>query len=115
LAAVGRILVRRVADPPTSAETSRSGLVVDPQGSSVSQPRVVRIDDGAIVCGCGDRLADHIDGWKVVIDGVEFQFRRRTDVMVCRSCGFPHPALDLWAAAAPPLRADTGERRRRDD
>lgn len=89
--------------------------MVDPRDSTVGQPQVVRIDDGAIVCSCGDRLADHIEGWKVVIDGVEFQFRRRTDVMVCRSCGFAHPVLDLWGAAAAPVPHDTGERRRRDD
>jgi hypothetical protein len=89
--------------------------VVDPRAGMVGQPHVVRIDDGAILCSCGDRLADRIDGWNVVIDGVEFQFRRRTDVMICRSCGFAHPVRELWGAAVPPDRPDTGERRRRDD
>jgi hypothetical protein len=50
----------------------------------------------------------------VVIDGVEFTFRRRTDVMICRSCGFAHPAWTLWSSE-PPEPADTGQRRRRDD
>jgi hypothetical protein len=50
----------------------------------------------------------------VVIDGVEFTFRRRTDVMICRSCGFAHPAWTLWSGE-PPQPADTGQRRRRDD
>jgi hypothetical protein len=79
--------------------------------------RAVLADDGAVLCSCGDRLADRIDGWNVVIDGVEFQFRRRNDVMTCRSCGHDHPVRDLWATSerAPESPADTGQRRRRDD
>jgi hypothetical protein len=50
----------------------------------------------------------------VVIDGVEYQFRRRTDTLTCPNCGHAHPRRSL----RPGLQAqpgDTGLRRRRDD
>lgn len=73
--------------------------------------------DGEVRCSCGDVLADRIDGWTVVIDGVEFQFRRRHDVMTCRTCGFDHPVRELWATVGrmPEFPTDTGQRRRADD
>lgn len=80
---------------------------------SAQQPRAIRRDDGAIMCSCGDRLADRIDGDTVVIDGMEFQFRRRNDEMTCRSCGFSHPMRQFRRAVSG--AADTGQRRRRDD
>ncbi len=65
-------------------------------------------------CHCGALLADRIDGMTVVIDGVEYQFRRRTDTLTCPNCGHAHPRRSL----RPGLQAqpgDTGLRRRRDD
>jgi hypothetical protein len=87
---------------------------VDARTGAVGQPHVIRGADGELSCSCGDRLADRVDGMSVVIDGVEFSFRRRSDEMICRSCGFPHPAWTLWSSE-PPQPADTGQRRRRDD
>ena len=75
-------------------------------------PKAVRTDDGAILCPCGDRLADRIDGDTVVIDGAELQFRRRNDEIVCRSCGVSHPMRDFRGSALP---TDSGQRRRADD
>jgi hypothetical protein len=66
-----------------------------------------------VVCACGDRLADEIDGDRVVIDGVEFQFRRRHDSMTCRTCGTEHP-MDHFRRTSDP-GPDTGLRRRADD
>jgi hypothetical protein len=65
-------------------------------------------------CHCGALLADRIDGRTVVIDGVEFQFRRRTDTLTCPACGYDHPRRSL----RPGLQGapkDSGHRRRRDD
>lgn len=87
---------------------------MDARTGAVGQPHVVREPNGQLLCSCGDVLADRVDGLSVVIDGLEFTFRRRSDVMMCRSCGFPHPAWTLWASE-PPEPADTGQRRRRDD
>ncbi len=74
--------------------------------------KAVRTQEGAIVCPCGDLLADRIDGSTVVIDGTEFQFRRRNDVITCRSCGVSHPVRAFRTSSAP---TDTGLRRRQDD
>jgi hypothetical protein len=72
-----------------------------------------RQDDGAVMCSCGDRLADRIDGDIVVIDGLEYRFRRRSDEMTCRTCGHSHPMRQFrWGGEAP---RDTGQRRRRTD
>ena len=87
---------------------------MDARAGAVGQPHVVREPNGRLSCSCGDVLADRVDGMNVVIDGVEFTFRRRTDVMMCRSCGFAHPAWTLWSSE-PPEPADTGQRSRRDD
>lgn len=72
----------------------------------------LRRDDGVIECSCGDRLADRIDGDNVIIDGVEFQFRRRNDHMTCRTCGASHPMREFRSGSAP---RDTGQRRRASD
>ena len=80
---------------------------------AAEEPQAFRRDDGAIMCSCGDRLADLIDGDTVVIDGMEFQFRRRNDEMTCRSCGFSHPMRQFRRTV--PGVPDTGQRRRRDD
>jgi hypothetical protein len=83
-------------------------------GSGAREPYASRLDDGVIMCSCGDRLADRIDGDVVVIDGMEFRFRRRSDQMTCRTCGFDHP---VWQFRKDPslVRGDTGERRRQSD
>jgi hypothetical protein len=67
---------------------------------------------GAIVCVCGDRLADRVTGDTVVIDGVEYQFRRADDHMTCRSCGASHPMKPFRRRGRP---SDTGQRRRKTD
>lgn len=72
-----------------------------------------RREDGVVMCSCGDRLADRIDGDTVVIDGMEFQFRRRNDHMTCRNCGVSHPMRSFRRSTGP--LEDTGFRRRRDD
>jgi hypothetical protein len=77
-----------------------------------AQGAVVRTPEGAIICPCGDRLADRIDGDTVVIDGAELQFRRRNDQIVCRTCGIPQPVRQFRTSSAP---TDTGFRRRADD
>jgi hypothetical protein len=84
---------------------------VDARGGTLGRPHVLRRDDGALHCSCSDRLADRIDGLNVVIDGVAFEFRRRSDVMTCRSCGYDHPVRSLWGRA-PVVVRDTGQRRR---
>jgi hypothetical protein len=78
-----------------------------------SEPSVSRSTDGSIMCACGDRLADRIDGHKVVIDGMEYRFRRRDDHMTCRSCGVLHPMRQFIRGSDAPR--DTGLRRRRTD
>ena len=81
--------------------------------------QAVRTAEGFIECQCGDRLADSITGDTVVIDGVEFQFRRRNDVIECRSCGVMHPVRRFRADAKPTagtgVPVDTGLRRRSED
>jgi hypothetical protein len=77
-------------------------------------PRAFRQDDGAVVCSCGDRLADRIQDDTVVIDGMEYLFRRRNDSMTCRTCGFSHPMWQFRFRDAP-LPSDTGQRRRAAD
>jgi hypothetical protein len=74
--------------------------------------KAVRTQDGQIVCPCGDLLADRIEGSTVVIDGTEFQFRRRNDQITCRSCQTSHPVREFRTSSAP---TDTGQRRRQDD
>jgi len=83
-----------------------------PRRSSSSDGGVVRRADGAIICPCGDRLADLIDGDTVVIDGAELQFRRRNDEIVCRSCGISQPVRQFRSSSEP---RDSGHRRRADD
>ena len=68
---------------------------------------------GPILCQCGDLLADRIDGVNVVIGGVELQFRRWSDEMICRGCGSKHTMGVLRAVAEQPV--DVGYRRRRND
>lgn len=80
---------------------------------SGDEPHAFRTADGAIMCSCGDRLADHINGDVVIIDGMEFRFRRRNDHMTCRSCGISHPMRELRSGTTD--RSDTGKRRRRTD
>jgi hypothetical protein len=80
---------------------------------STEAPRAYRQPDGAIMCSCGDRLADRIEGDAVVIDGMEFRFRRRNDEMTCRTCGTSHPVRQFRFGGPPPR--DTGQRRRRTD
>jgi hypothetical protein len=80
---------------------------------SVGEPRAFRQSDGALMCSCGDRLADRIEGDVVVIDGMEFRFRRRNDEMTCRSCGTSHPVRQFRFGGPPPR--DTGQRRRQTD
>jgi hypothetical protein len=75
-------------------------------------PRAYRQEDGAVMCSCGDRLADRIHGDTVVIDGMEYLFRRRSDEMTCRTCGFSHAMAQFRFGEAPP---DTGQRRRASD
>lgn len=72
-----------------------------------------RLDDGTIMCSCGDQLADRIRGDTVVIDGMEFQFRRRNDHMTCRTCETSHPMRGFRESAT--LAPDTGQRRRSSD
>ena len=76
-------------------------------------PKAVRRENGAIMCSCGDRLADRIDGDSVVIDGTEFQFRRRNDHMTCRQCGASLPMREFREGRDAPR--DTGHRRRASD
>ena len=78
-----------------------------------AEPSAWRQDNGAIVCSCGDRLADRINGDTVVIDGMEFQFRRRDDHMTCRRCGVEHPMRHF--RRDPGAITDTGKRRRSSD
>jgi hypothetical protein len=85
-------------------------MVEEPAASS----RAYRRDDGAVVCSCGDRLADRIRGDTVVIDGMEYLFRRRNDEMICRTCGFSHPMWQFRFGEAP-TPPDTGQRRRASD
>lgn len=68
----------------------------------------------AVRCHCGALLADRIDGMTVVIDGMEYQFRRRTDRLTCPDCGHQHPRRSLRVGVQPEP-PDTGQRRRRDD
>jgi hypothetical protein len=75
--------------------------------------RAYREPDGAVMCSCGDRLADRIEGDTVVIDGMEYLFRRRSDEMTCRTCGFSHPMHQFRFGV--PATADTGQRRRSSD
>ena len=82
-------------------------------GAGGGEPYAVRRDDGVIQCSCGDRLADSIEGDTVVIDGMEFQFRRRDDHMTCRRCGFEHPMRHFRKDPGP--TTDTGKRRRSSD
>jgi hypothetical protein len=77
-------------------------------------PRAFRQDDGVVMCSCGDRLADRIQGDTVVIDGMKYLFRRRDDEMTCRTCGFSHPVWRFRFGDAPPP-SDTGRRRRVSD
>ena len=86
---------------------------MDRQVAQPDRPQAVREAGGAIMCSCGDRLADRIDGDDVVIDGMTFQFRRRNDHMTCRSCGVSHPMKAFRAGASAPK--DTGHRRRASD
>jgi hypothetical protein len=72
----------------------------------------VRTPEGAILCPCGDRLADRIDGDTVVIDGAELQFRRRNDEIVCRTCGVSQAVRQFRGASD---QGDSGQRRRADD
>ena len=65
-------------------------------------------------CHCGALLADRIDGRTVVIDGMEYQFRRRTDKLTCPDCGYDHPRRSLRPGFQNNPQ-DTGQRRRRDD
>ena len=65
-------------------------------------------------CHCGALLADRIDGMTVVIDGVEYQFRRRTDTLTCPDCFHDHPRRQLRPGIQPEP-PDSGQRRRRDD
>ena len=65
-------------------------------------------------CHCGALLADRIDGRTVVIDGTEYQFRRRTDRLTCPDCGHDHPRRSLRPGLQEEPR-DLGLRRRRDD
>lgn len=67
-----------------------------------------------IICHCGSVLADRIVGKTVVIDGVEFQYRRRSDLLTCPGCGTRHTMGDL-SQTTPEDVPDTGLRRRRDD
>jgi hypothetical protein len=67
---------------------------------------------GPIRCGCGSVLADRIERRTVVIDGTEYQFRRRSDLLTCPGCGTDHPMHTL---ATLPRLPDSGLRRRRDD
>ncbi|GGI05318.1 hypothetical protein [Egicoccus halophilus] len=67
-----------------------------------------------IRCSCGAILADSISGRSVVIDGVEYQFRRRNDRLVCPDCGIAHPMKSLRPDNTEG-GADTLERRRRGD
>jgi hypothetical protein len=69
---------------------------------------------GPIRCHCGALLADRIDGDTVVIDGVEYQFRRKSDRLICPACGFEHPRRSLRPSTLPEPE-DSGARRRRDD
>ncbi len=67
----------------------------------------------AVHCHCGSLLADRIDGPFLVIDGVEYQFRRRTDTLTCPDCRHEHPRRSL----RPGLHrasVDAGLRRRRE-
>jgi hypothetical protein len=89
----------------------RRGRAV-PRRSNSPDGGVVRTPEGAIICPCGDRLADRIDGDTVVIDGAELQFRRRNDEIVCRSCGISQP-VRRFRGSSPP--SDSGRRRRADD
>ena len=68
----------------------------------------------AVRCHCGALLADRIDGRTVVIDGMEYQFRRRTDTLTCPDCGHDHPRRSLRPGLQEEPR-DVGLRRRRDD
>lgn len=68
----------------------------------------------AVRCHCGALLADRIDGRTVVIDGMEYQFRRRTDKLTCPDCGHDHPRRNLRPGVQEDLR-DPGLRRRSDD
>jgi hypothetical protein len=67
-----------------------------------------------IRCHCGEVLADRIYEKTVVIDGVEFQFQRESDLLTCPRCAHGHPMRSLRPVRVPPAR-DTGLRRRRDD
>lgn len=42
--------------------------------------------DNPVVCDCGRVLAEVITPATVVVDGVEFQYRRQTDYLVCPDC-----------------------------
>jgi hypothetical protein len=81
--------------------------------SPAKERRAYREADGAVMCSCGDRLADRIEGDTVVIDGMDYLFRRRSDEMTCRSCGFAHPMHQFRFGV--PATADTGQRRRSTD
>jgi hypothetical protein len=67
-----------------------------------------------IRCQCGAVLADRIFEKTVVIDGVEFQFQRESDLLTCPRCAHQHRMSSLRPVRVPPSR-DTGLRRRRDD
>jgi hypothetical protein len=69
---------------------------------------------GPIRCHCGALLADWIDGKTVVIDGVEYQFRRKGDRLTCPRCRVEHPRRSLRPSELPEAEA-SGDRRRHDD
>jgi len=101
--------VRTAGDRETRCEETP----VRDDGAGGGEPYAVRRDDGVIQCSCGDRLADSIEGDTVVIDGMEFQFRRRDDHMTCRRCGAEHPMRHFRKNPGP--ITDTGKRRRSSD
>jgi hypothetical protein len=70
--------------------------------------------EGPILCHCGQVLADRIDGKNVVIDGMEYQFRRKSDRLTCPACNHAHPMRSLRPVPSPEPE-DSGERRRRLD
>jgi hypothetical protein len=56
-----------------------------------------------VVCECGDRLVEVLGDTYIVLDDEQVPFRRRTDYLLCDSCGLSFPVQLLRALCQPPV------------
>jgi hypothetical protein len=50
-----------------------------------------------VVCGCGDRLVEVLGDTYIVLEDEQLPFRRRTDYLLCDTCGASYPVQVLRA------------------